>query len=222
MDQLAALDKELHSSVSELVRQAQEARAVGAPTQEHARMAGAEVHKRCRDLMSSLHERGLLSEEEAGTDAGGAGNLCLGGVVELVGGIVTRLLGERDEALRVASAFEAEAVKLSAANSELSAAASNRGTEQCPETTAAVAEEGGAAAEEEERARRTQENLERQLAAVRVCFLFFCTCMCARKSVPESAFACGCGWAQGHVCASVRLGSDQVCQRAAQRVYTFL
>ena len=145
--------------------------------------------------MSSLHERGLLSEEEAGTDAGGAGNLCPGEVVELVGGIVTRLLGERDEALRVASAFEAEAVKLSAANSELSAAASNRGTEQCPETTAAVAEEGGAAAEEEERARRTQENLERQLAAVRVCFLFLHVYVCqkarARKRVCLHAGAGG-------------------------------
>lgn len=181
MDQLAALDKELHSCVSELVRQAQEAQAIGAPTQEDTRMAGAEVQKKCRGLMSSLHERGLLSEEEAGTDAGGAGNLCLGEVVALVGGIVTRLLEERDEAVRVASAFEAEAVKLSASNSELSAAASNRGTEQCPEMTAAGAEEGGAAAEQE-RARRKQENLERQLAAVRLCYLFF-----ARVLVPERA-----------------------------------
>ena len=166
-------------------------------------MAGAEVQKRCRDLMSSLHERGLLREEEAGTDAGGAGNLCLGEVVELVGGIVTRLLGERDEALRVASAFEAEAVKLSAANSELSAAASNGGTEQCPETTAAGAEEGGAAAEEE-RARRTQENLERQLAAVRVCFLFLRVYLCQKER------------ARKRVCMRVRVGAGTcMCQCAS-------
>ena len=207
MDQLAALDKELHSSVSELVRHAQEARAVGAPPQEDARMAGAEVQKRCRDLMSSLHERGLLREEEAGTDAGGAGNLCLGEVVELVGGIVTRLLGERDEALRVASAFEAEAVRLSAANSELSAAASNGGTEQCPETTAAGAEEGGAAAEEE-RARRTQENLERQLAAVRVCFTS--TRACTRVYLWQKERA------RKRVCMRVRVGAGTcMCQCAS-------
>ena len=157
--------------------------------------------------MSSLHERGLLREEEAGTDAGGAGNLCLGEVVELVGGIVTRLLGERDEALRVASAFEAEAVRLSAANSELSAAASNGGTEQCPETSAAGAEEGGAAAEEE-RARRTQENLERQLAAVRVCFTS--TRACTRVYLWQKERA------RKRVCMRVRVGAGTcMCQCAS-------
>ena len=166
-------------------------------------MAGAEVQKRCQDLLSCLHERGLLDEGEAGTDAGGAGKLCLGEVVALVGGIVTRLLQERDEAVRVASAFEAEAVKLSAANSELSAAASNGGTEQCPETTAAGAEEGGAAAEEE-RARRTQENLERQLAAVRVCFWFLRVYLCQKER------------ARKRVCMRVRVGAGTcMCQCAS-------
>ena len=211
MDQLAALDEELHSSVSELMRQAQEANAIGAPAPEDTGMAGAEVQKRCQDLLSCLHERGLLDEGEAGTDAGGAGKLCLGEVVALVGGIVTRLLQERDEAVRVASAFEAEAVKLSASNRGLLAASSSRGTEQCPETTAAGKEEGGAAAAEE-RARRTQENLERQLAAVRVYCLFLRVYLCEKERGP---CACGCGWAQGHVCASMRpclsLGSGQVC-----------